>query len=66
LWYKTTFHVSTKTTPFETVYGWKSPTMIRFLSGETKVEVVARELEDRDEALQQLKYNLTKARDPMK
>jgi len=61
LWYNTTFHVSTGTTPFEAVYGRKPPIVIRFLRGETKVEAIAEELEDRDEALKQLKYNLSKA-----
>ena len=66
LWYNTTFHSSTSTTPFEVVYGRKTPTIIRFLKGETKVEAVARDLEDRDEAIRQLKYNLIKAQEQMK
>ena len=51
LWYNTTFHSSTGTAPFDVVYGRKSPTIICFLEGETKVEAVARDLEDRDEAI---------------
>lgn len=66
LWYNTTFHVSTGTTPFEAVYGRKPPTVVRFLQGETKVEAVAAELVDRDEALRQLKYHLTRAQEQMK
>jgi hypothetical protein len=66
LWYNTTFHVSTGTTPFETVYGRKPPTVVRFLQGETKVEAVATELMDRDEALRQLKYHLIRAQEQMK
>ncbi|XP_050915888.1 uncharacterized protein LOC127130982 [Lathyrus oleraceus] len=63
LWYNTTFHVSTGTTPFEAVYGRKPPTVVRFLQGETKVEAMAAELVDRDEALRQLKYHLTRAQE---
>lgn len=33
--------------------------------GETKVEAVARELMDRDEALRQLKFHLTRAQQQM-
>ncbi|KAI5418592.1 hypothetical protein KIW84_043000, partial [Lathyrus oleraceus] len=42
------------------------PTVVRFLQGETKVEAVAAELVDRDEALRQLKYHLTRAQEQMK
>lgn len=51
-WYNTTFHVSTRTTPFEAVYRRAPPVLARFLPGEVKVEAVRRELQDRDEALQ--------------
>lgn len=66
LWYNTTFHISTGTTPLEVVYGRKPPIVIHFTQGESKVEVVARELQERDEALRQLKYNLVKAQEQMK
>jgi hypothetical protein len=48
------------------VYGRKSPVLVHFLEGETRVEVVAQELRYRDEALRQLKQNLLKAREQMK
>ncbi|GAU17006.1 hypothetical protein TSUD_37640 [Trifolium subterraneum] len=64
-WFNTTFHVSLGTTPFEVVYGRKPPTLVRFLSNETKVAAVALELEDRDEALRQLKLHLQKAQEQM-
>lgn len=54
LWYNTTFHAFTGSTPFEIVYGQPLPTLLHFIEGETKVEAVARELKDRDEALRQL------------
>jgi hypothetical protein len=64
-WYNTTFHVSTGTTPFEIVYGRKPPPLLRFLSNETKVDAVALELADRDEALKQLKEHLLRAQEQM-
>lgn len=66
LWYNTTFHVSTGFTPFEVVYGRRPPVLVHFLEGETRVEAVAQELRDRDEALRQLKANLLKAQEYMK
>lgn len=57
---------STGVTPFEVVYGRAPPTMLRFTVGETKVEAVARELLDRDEALHQLKAHLLRAHGHMK
>ena len=61
LLYNTSYHVSIGTTPFEVVYGRKTPTIIRFTQGETRVEAVAVELVDRDEALRQLKHHLLRA-----
>ncbi|KAI5444467.1 hypothetical protein KIW84_012918 [Lathyrus oleraceus] len=66
LWYNTTFHVSTRFSPFEVVYGRKPQVLVHFLEGETRVEAVAQELRDRDEALRQLKTNLLKAQEHMK
>ena len=40
--------------------------LVHFLEGETRVEAVAQELRDRDEALRQLKFNLQKAQEQMK
>ena len=60
-WYKANFHSSIGTTPFEAVYGRKPPTVVQHIPGKVKVEVVARDLRDRDEALRQLKLHLTKA-----
>lgn len=65
-WYNTTFHASTRKTPFEAMYGRQPPGLVRFLPGEVKMEAVRRDLQDRDEALHQLKYHLTKAQGQMK
>ncbi|MCH82296.1 hypothetical protein A2U01_0003098 [Trifolium medium] len=64
-WYNTTYHVSIGKTPFEVVYGRQAPTLVRFLSNETKVAAVALELSERDEALNQLKLHLKKAQEQM-
>ena len=65
-WYNTNFHIFIGTTPFEAVYGRKPPTMVQHILGEIKVEVVAREFRDRDEALRQLKHHLTIAQEQMR
>ncbi|MCI02526.1 transposon Tf2-1 polyprotein [Trifolium medium] len=65
-WYNTIYHVSIDKTPFEVVYGRPPPTIVRFLSNETKVDVVALELRERDEALNQLKMHLLRAQQQMK
>ncbi|XP_073221591.1 uncharacterized protein [Cicer arietinum] len=44
----------------------KPPVLVHYLEGETRVEAVAQELRDQDEALRQLKYNLTKTHEYMK
>lgn len=65
-WYNTTYHETTGVTPFEVVYGRKPPTITCYVQGETRVEVVQRDLVDRDEALRQLKYHLLQAQGRMK
>ena len=47
-WFNTTFHASAGSTPFELVYGRKPPMITRLLQGETRVEAVQKELEERD------------------
>ncbi|MCH97248.1 hypothetical protein A2U01_0018241 [Trifolium medium] len=64
-WYNSTYHVSIGKTPFEVVYGRQAPSIVRFLSNETKVAAVALELSERDEALKQLKLHLQKAQEQM-
>ena len=65
-WFNTTFHASTGSTPFELVYGRKPPIITRLLQGETRVAAVQKELEERDEALKQLRAHLQRAQDRMK
>ncbi|CAI8608688.1 unnamed protein product [Vicia faba] len=53
-WYNTTFQTPIGKTPFEVVYVRQPPSLLRFLSNETKVVVaVTIEPSERDEALGQ-------------
>lgn len=65
-WFNTTCHSATQQTPFEVVYGRKVPTLVCWGIGETRVEAVQRELQERDEALRQLREKLLKAHSRMK
>nr|KAJ0193529.1 hypothetical protein LSAT_V11C800408980 [Lactuca sativa] len=65
-WYNSTFHGSTGISPFEVVYGRKPPTVFQYVPGEVRVQAVSQELQDRDEALRQLKVHLAQAQSTMK
>ncbi|KAL5844477.1 hypothetical protein ACOSQ3_010531 [Xanthoceras sorbifolium] len=52
--------------PFEAVYGVPPPTMLSYVPGTTKVQAVDDYLRTRTEILQDLRQNLTVARDRMK
>ncbi|MCH81864.1 hypothetical protein A2U01_0002657 [Trifolium medium] len=64
-WFNTSYHAATGQTPYETVYGRTPPVITRWVKGETRVEAVQKELEDRDEALRQLRAQLQRAQDRM-
>ncbi|KZV15495.1 hypothetical protein F511_33210 [Dorcoceras hygrometricum] len=64
-WYNTAYQTAAGMTPFEAVYGRKPPVIARFLPAESNVAAVAREIQDRDEVLRQLKYNLQRAQQRM-
>ncbi|MCH79682.1 transposon Tf2-1 polyprotein, partial [Trifolium medium] len=65
-WFNTCYHATTGQTPFEIVYGRAPPVITRWIQGETRVEAVQRELQDRDEAIRQLRQQLLRAQDRMK
>lgn len=60
LFTNTNYQSTAKRTPFEVVYGRTPPSLAWFILGETKVEAVAKDLTNRDEALKQLKYHLNR------
>ncbi|KAL4018114.1 hypothetical protein IC575_021704 [Cucumis melo] len=66
LWYNTTFHASTKTTPFEAVYGRSPPPLLSYGDKKTTNNEVEVLLKERDSALSALKENLTLAQNRMK
>lgn len=65
-WYNTNFHTTTQTTPYEVVYGQAPPIYLPYLQGESKVQVVAKCLEDREKMLVLLKFHLMRVQHRMK
>ena len=58
LWYNTTFHASTKTTPFQAVYGRPPPPLLSYGHKKTPNNEVEALLKERDLALSALKEHL--------
>lgn len=65
-WYNPTFHGFTGISPFEVVYCQKPPIVFQYVPGEVRVQAVAQKLQDRDEAIKQLKLHLAQAQSNMK
>lgn len=65
-WYNTSYHSSTQTTPYEIVYGQPPPVHLPYLPGESKVQVVAKCLREREDMLLILKFHLLRAQHRMK
>jgi hypothetical protein len=65
-WYNTTYHTSTKATPYEIMYGQPPPTYLPYLPGESKIELVDRSLVKREEMLKVVKFHLKRAQERMK
>ena len=47
-WYNTSFHFSSKMTPFDVVYGRQPPTYTTYIPGETSVAAMDQALKDKD------------------
>lgn len=60
------FPPSTELTPYQVVYGQSPLTIPEYLQGSTSLEAIESELTTRDQILQELTHNLTKARSQMK
>jgi hypothetical protein len=64
--YNTSWHTTLKTTPFAAVYGRDPPTLLTYIPGTARVEVVERELMTRDQVLRELRENMKLAQERMK
>jgi hypothetical protein len=60
-WYNTSYHTTTRMTPFEVVYGHKPPSVLSYLLGSSKVQVVDLTLTAQEAILHTLKENLVMA-----
>lgn len=65
-WYNTSYHTSTKHSPFQILYGRAPPILIRYTAGSTPVSSVEDMLESRDAQLDELKMQLLCAQQKMK
>jgi hypothetical protein len=64
-WHNTSYHTATRMTPFEEVYGQKPPSVLSYLPGVLKVQVVDQTLTVREAILRTLKENLVMAQNRM-
>ncbi|KAJ9542106.1 hypothetical protein OSB04_028612 [Centaurea solstitialis] len=65
-WYNTSYHTSSKCTPFKALYGRDPPRLLRFQVGSTGVSSVEEQLLERDAMLDELKGYLLRAQQHMK
>ena len=65
-WYNTSYHTTTRMTPFEAVYGQKPPSFLSYLTGTLKVQVVDQTLTIQEDILHTLKDNLVMAQNRMR
>lgn len=59
--YNTAYQTSLRDTPFRVVYGRDPPTIRSYEPGETRVAAVARNMEERDDFLADVRYRLEQA-----
>lgn len=64
--YNTSIHSATKKSPYEVLYGREPPNLLSYVPGTTKLEAVEKELQDRDQVLEELKDQLKEAQARMK
>ena len=65
-WYNTTYHATTKMTPYEVVYGQQPPSLTSYLPGTSQVQEVETLPQQREWTLATLKDNLAMAQNRMK
>lgn len=66
LWYNTSYHASSKYTPFKILYGRDPPRISRYSAGQTAVSTLDEQLAARNVVLDDLKFNLLLAQQKMK
>lgn len=64
--YNTTYHPSTKMTPFQALYGYEPPRWKDFALHNSKLQAIKNHLEENQRIINLLKENLTMARNRMK
>jgi hypothetical protein len=65
-WYNTSYHTTTRMTPFEVVYGHNPPSILSYLPSASKVQAVDQTLTAREAILCTLKENLVMEQNHMK
>nr|GEW16251.1 putative mitochondrial protein [Tanacetum cinerariifolium] len=65
-WYNTNYHTSTKTTPYEVVYCQTPHIHVPYIPGDSRVKIVDRTLQAREEAIKVLKFHLRRSQDRMR
>jgi hypothetical protein len=65
-WYNTSYHTTTRMTPFEVVYRQKPPSVLSYLLGTSKVQAIDQTLTVREDILRTLKEYLVIAQNHMK
>jgi hypothetical protein len=65
-WYNTSFHTSSKMSPFLALYGYHPPSIASPLKGNTKIQAVEDHIGNQQEVLKLLKYNLVMSQNRMK
>eukprot|EP00253_Pinus_taeda_P020808 PITA_20808 len=65
-WYNTSFHTSTKITPFMALYGYQPPSITSYLRENSKVQAVEHHIEHQQQVLQLLKDSPVLAQNRMK
>ncbi|WZZ36193.1 hypothetical protein YC2023_019594 [Brassica napus] len=57
-WYNTTYHASTRISPYKAIYGQDPPSLVGYERGSTQIQELDEQLLERDKVLQELKHNL--------
>ncbi|KAF5443243.1 hypothetical protein F2P56_035816, partial [Juglans regia] len=65
-WYNSSYHTSTKVSPFEALYGYCPPRLSSYIPGTALNVAIDQHLTTRDQIKNQLKYNLQQSQQRMK